>query len=320
MRSDDYVINLKNVDVTAGFAATTLSAAELYEIFVELETIAWGGAVAADRVAYDLEDSQPAVAALLRNDTGFEVYIDRTSALAWLRATHPQIYAQFMRRYAEAGVVGQDTSNADADTDSPTVRETHALQGTPETVIAVPGGYVACPAFPLPCSYVRLVAIDENGIEVEEAYWDSAEWQQPGDPTNAMGAIMGALRGGVMSEEDVDAADDADGDDGLTATMLEDERRNGLAGPLASAALRARCDADGNFCVRVPVDLTCLIDWGVEQLDDYLETAINGTSAYGLEDFGWTLAPQNKDQWTALLDITGNASRVLEQLDEDQED
>lgn len=46
---------------------------------------------------------------------------------------------------------------------------------------------VLCPAFPAPCSYIR---IEHQGQEV--TYWDSAEWAE--DPEGVMGAIMGAVR------------------------------------------------------------------------------------------------------------------------------
>ena len=57
---------------------------------------------------------------------------------------------------------------------------------------------MAVPAFPAPCSYVRLLG--EGGEEL--AYWDHQEWRD--EPEEVMGAIMGAI---------------CEGPDGLKATL-----------------------------------------------------------------------------------------------------
>lgn len=49
------------------------------------------------------------------------------------------------------------------------------------------GVRVVVPAYPAPCTYVRLV--DANGDEY--AYWDVAEWGR--EPAEVMGAIVGAI-------------------------------------------------------------------------------------------------------------------------------
>ena len=46
---------------------------------------------------------------------------------------------------------------------------------------------LVCPAYPEPCSYVRLV-IDG---EIESSFWHWEEWQE--DPQVVMGAIMGIM-------------------------------------------------------------------------------------------------------------------------------
>jgi hypothetical protein len=50
------------------------------------------------------------------------------------------------------------------------------------------GRELRCPAFPLECSYVRVVI---DGLEL--AYWVEDEWRD--DPAVVMGAIFGAARG-----------------------------------------------------------------------------------------------------------------------------
>jgi len=49
------------------------------------------------------------------------------------------------------------------------------------------GSKVCCPAYPQPCTYVRVV----DPVLGEVAYWDSLEWRE--DPEGVMGAIMGAI-------------------------------------------------------------------------------------------------------------------------------
>jgi hypothetical protein len=56
-----------------------------------------------------------------------------------------------------------------------------------ETVIKLPSGReIHCPAYPEPCSYVRIVQ-----DQFELAYWVCDEWQE--DPEYVMGAIIGAM-------------------------------------------------------------------------------------------------------------------------------
>jgi len=64
-----------------------------------------------------------------------------------------------------------------------------------ECVIDIAGSNrtVHCPAYPQPCTYVRIVV---DGFEV--AYWDEKEWGEA--PAEVMGAIMGAMRNQVQSE------------------------------------------------------------------------------------------------------------------------
>jgi hypothetical protein len=63
-----------------------------------------------------------------------------------------------------------------------------AKQPTPEhTVELETGNKVCCPAYPQPCTYVRIV----DPMLGELAYWDSQEWQE--DPQGVMGAIMVAI-------------------------------------------------------------------------------------------------------------------------------
>lgn len=47
--------------------------------------------------------------------------------------------------------------------------------------------HVVFPAYPQPCTYVRIVDLDGN----ELAYWDMQEWVD--EPEQVMGAIMGAI-------------------------------------------------------------------------------------------------------------------------------
>lgn len=54
----------------------------------------------------------------------------------------------------------------------------------------VDGRKLCCPAFPEPCTYVRIVGQDGE----EQVYWDHEEWRQ--EPEEVMGAFMGALAGG----------------------------------------------------------------------------------------------------------------------------
>jgi hypothetical protein len=54
---------------------------------------------------------------------------------------------------------------------------------------AASGRFIHAPAYPEPCSYVRIV--DRAGNEL--AYWVSDEWKE--SPEEVMGAILGALKG-----------------------------------------------------------------------------------------------------------------------------
>lgn len=53
------------------------------------------------------------------------------------------------------------------------------------------GVIIAVPAYPLPCSYVRLLRADKS----ELAYWDHQEWAD--DPEEVMGAIFGGVCAGT---------------------------------------------------------------------------------------------------------------------------
>lgn len=59
------------------------------------------------------------------------------------------------------------------------------------TIVATHGRKICMPAYPEECSYIRIV--DRANHEI--MYWNYEEWQE--DPQDVMGAIMGALNGGV---------------------------------------------------------------------------------------------------------------------------
>lgn len=68
--------------------------------------------------------------------------------------------------------------------------------GLEVTVAASPDGKfeVRVPAFPAPCSFVRVTKFMTRGRQtnvLELAYWDSLEWYE--EPAEVMGAIMGAI-------------------------------------------------------------------------------------------------------------------------------
>lgn len=56
---------------------------------------------------------------------------------------------------------------------------------------------VLVPAYPHPCSYVRITV---NGVE--RHYWDSEEWSEC--PEEVMGAIMGAIGWIVKKDRSID--------------------------------------------------------------------------------------------------------------------
>lgn len=60
------------------------------------------------------------------------------------------------------------------------------------------GHQIRVPAYPNPCSYIRIVK--PNGEEL--VYWDSNEWRD--EPEEVMGAIMGAVMGALKSYEEKD--------------------------------------------------------------------------------------------------------------------
>lgn len=63
-----------------------------------------------------------------------------------------------------------------------------------ECVIDVIGGIeLRCPAYPEPCSYVRVL---QAGFEI--GYWTAEEWQR--DPEDVMGALLGAAARGQSRE------------------------------------------------------------------------------------------------------------------------
>jgi hypothetical protein len=64
-----------------------------------------------------------------------------------------------------------------------------------ECVIPLANGReLRCPAYPLECSYVRIVGA--SGKEI--AYWASEEWAE--DAEVVMGAILGAAKGGRLTK------------------------------------------------------------------------------------------------------------------------
>jgi hypothetical protein len=88
-----------------------------------------------------------------------------------------------------------------------------------ECVIRTEGDVeMRCPAWPDPCSYVRVL---QHGFEI--GYWNSEEWRD--DPVDVMGAMLGAMARGHAEEEAHTKAGEAAADSGEHSGRQEHESR-----------------------------------------------------------------------------------------------
>lgn len=105
----------------------------------------------------------------------------------------PQAAAALIAQGSDPGFFGltedgQDDEDHQEEGDASTEVPTSASAPS-ESVIPLPNGReIRMPAYPAPCTYVR---VTEAGAE--KGYWDEAEWSV--DPAGVMGAIMGAAHG-----------------------------------------------------------------------------------------------------------------------------
>lgn len=114
----------------------------------------------------------------------------------------------------------------------------------PECVLLLHSGReIRTPAYPEPCSYVRVV---QNGFEL--AYWDIDEIRE--DPEQVVGAIIGAAKGGVETPDVIDLRVT------VKADMQRPEPSAGAETSSPSATEGASDDAEAQAIVVVPQHLS----------------------------------------------------------------